>query len=160
MTDIAIKKKQKRREYKELAQHITYIDTLNNQNLLRKRVESLRRNNECLLPSERTAYLTELSKALFGEGLMYRVFLPVEHGSVPLSYLHKFGEDMGYLHTKKIRITYNEKIYEVDISVLWDLLLEGLLYVFPFAQREAHRRSAEREKYEGGGTFTYEPIRR
>jgi len=154
------KKKQKKREYKELAQHITYIDTLRNQDLLRKRVEDLRRHNKCLRPSERTEYLTELSKALFGEGLMYRVFLQVEHGRVDLGYLHLFGEKMGYMHTNKVRITSYNKVYEVDISLLWDLLLDGLLYVFPFAQRESHRRSAERERYEGGGTFTYEPTRR
>ena len=158
--DFKVSKKQKRREYKELAQHITYTDTLNNQNLLRKRVELLRRNNECIRPQERTQYFTELSKALFGEGLIYKVYLPVKHGRVYLGYLHYFGEKLGYTHTNTIKIEQNEKEYIVNISVLWDLLLEGLLYVFPFAQRESHRRSAEREKYEGGGVFSYEPSKR
>jgi len=152
--------KQKRREVKEQAQHLTYLDTLRNQDLLRKRVEDLRRKNECIKPSERTQYLTELSKALFGEGTMQRIQLKVEHGVIPLGFLHYFGEKLGYLHTNRIKLEYNRKEYEVDISVLWDLFLENLLLVFPFAQREAHRRSAERERYERGGALDYVPSKR
>jgi hypothetical protein len=151
---------QKRREYKELSQHITYIDTLKNQDLLRKRVEELKRKNECLKPSERTEFLTELSKALCGEGTLLKVYLHVKDGMIPFDFLHYFGEKLAYLHTNRIKIRYKGKTYLIKIRVLWDLLLDGLLRVYPFAQKEAHKRSAERERYETGGTFAYEPSKR
>ena len=153
--------KQKKREYKELAQHITYTDTLNNQDLLRKRVEDLRRHNECIKISDRTAYLRELSKALFTQGTVQKVYLTVKHGRIPLGEnLHHFGNQMGYVHTNRVELTHSNKTYEVDIFLLWDALLQNLLIVFPYAQAESMRRSAEREKYESGGSLSYVPTKR
>ena len=153
--------KQKRREYKELAQHITYIDTLNHQKLLRKRVEDLRRNNKCLHPTERSAYFDELSRAVFTQGTTQRVFIDVEHGRLELgNNLHHFGELLGYLHTNRIRLYHKGKEYDFDIAELWDALLKNLLVVFPYAQAEAVRRSAERERYESGGVLDYVPSKR
>ena len=151
---------QKKREYKELSQHITYQDTLKNQDLLRKRVENLKRNNACIKPNERTEFLAELSKALCGEGTLIEVYLPVENGLIPLHNIHYFGELLAYIHTNRVKIIYKKRIFIVKIRVLWELFLKKLLYVFPFAQREAHKRSAERERYETGGTFAYEPSKR
>jgi len=153
--------KTKRKEYKELAQHISYLDTLKNQTLLRKRIEDLRRHNNCLKPSERTAFLEELSKALFGQGTLQKVYLNVEHGRLQLyENLHVFGENLAYLHTNRIKLEYNNRTYEIDISILWDAFLDNLLVVFPFAQAEALRRSAERERYERGGALDYVPSKR
>ena len=154
-------KKQKLREYKELAQHITYTDTLNHQHLLRKRIEDLRRNNEFLRPSERTKYLDEVSKATFGEALLLKVYMDIPGGKIQLyENLHTFAENMGYIHGKTVIIKSGGKEYKGQIWILWDVLLKHLLIVFPYAQREAHRRSAERERYEGGGVFSYEPSKR
>jgi len=153
-------KQQKRREYIEQAQHLTYIDTLNHQKLLRKRIERLIEKKGHITPTERSSFLEELSKALFGMGTLEEIYLEVEKGLVPLGNLHYFGEKLSYIHSNTVDIKYKGKKYTVPIDVLWKLFLEHLLVVFPFAQREAHMRSAEREYYEPGGTLEYLPKRR
>jgi len=155
-----VSKKQKQREYKEQAQHLTYIDTLNHQTMLRERVEQLIKTKGHLTPTQRTKFLNELSKALFGMGTFEQVYLETRKGLIPLGDLHYFGEKLSYIHTNKIDIKYNGKKYTIPIEELWKLFLEHLLVVFPKAQREAHSRSAEREYYEPGGALEYLPKKR
>jgi len=129
----------------EISIWISYEDTLANQNKFLNWVELLEKNKGIVPPHQRKTFFRQLSKATLTVGRGQKVVYKTKEGvRIPMGSLLYFGQIMAYQDKKITKWKYNNRKYDVPIERLWALLKDHLLKVFPYAQNEAIRMSAER----------------
>ena len=129
----------------EISIWISYEDTLENQNKFLNWVEILQKNKGIVPHQHRKAFFRLLSKATLTVGRGQKVVYKTKEGvRIPMGNLLYFGQIMAYQTRKISKWTFGNKIYNIPIENLWSLLKDHLLRVFPYAQNEAIRMSAER----------------
>jgi len=129
----------------ELSIWISYEDTLENQSKFLNWVEILEKNKGIVPPAHRKTFFKQLSKATLTVGRGQKVIYKTTQGKrIPMGNLLYFGQIMAYQTKKVTKWKYGNKVYDIDIDKLWGLLKDHLLRIFPYAQNEAIRMSAER----------------
>ena len=128
------------KEAKEISIWISYEDTLVNQTRFLAWVEILSKRKGIVPPHQRKTFFRLLSKATLTVGRGQRVFYRTKDGTMlPMGNLHYFAERLAYQTSINTKWKYKDKIYEVPLSKLWDLLQDHLLRIYPYAQEQAIR---------------------
>jgi len=130
----------------EKSERYGYIDTLNNQREIRKKLYELIKYNKPLQFKEREIFIAMISKAFYGVGVNVTVLFPSKYGKIPLGKLHYFAQKMAYINSDQVQITYSKKTFKVNIKELWEIFLEYTFRVFPHAQSQALKMSGEKSK--------------
>ena len=150
------------KEQKEISIWISYEDTLINQDKFLAWVEILEKTKGLVPPPQRKTFFRQLSKATLTVGRGQRVVYKTEKGMrIPLGNLHYFAQRMAYQTHRLTKWKFSNKIYEIPIEKLWGLLKDYLLQIYPYAQNEALRMSAERFRVQAKpGSVEYFPSSR
>jgi len=136
----------------ERSLRLTFEDTRKRQERLRKKLEQLIKEKRPLHPYETDEYLEDLYKGLLLIGRGKKIYIITSNGDkIPLGDLLYFAQKMVYQKNNIVKIRYNNKIYEIPIEKIWQLLLDEFLMIFPHALWEALHLSAERFRFVGKG---------
>ncbi len=131
----------------------TFEDVLDNQELLRAKLDALIRENRPLKDDDEIKeYIRLVARSTLGvtsHGSGHEIEFKVAKNGIHVlgDNTEKVAYKLGYYKTCKVVISENPLV-EVDIKELWQLLLEYAFDVWPRAQFEAIKISPERE----GGT--------
>jgi len=149
-------------ESKEISIWISYEDTLENQSRFLSWIEILAKKNETVAPISRKTFFRNLSKATLTIGRADKVIYKAKDGTrIPMGNLHYFAEKLTYFTKPETRWTYGGKTYTIRIGELWNLLKEHMLRIYPYAQNEAIKMSAERFRIQARpGSVEYFPSSR
>jgi len=145
----------------------TFEDVLNAQEELRDTLESLVKENRCLIPEEKSLFMRQLAHATMGLGREHDFLLKicdwydveclgnVEHWARQLAMKNKNYSIFKRPDPNNMGET--QKDYEVPISKLWDALLYGFFDVFPLALDRASSMSKEHDNTGGGEPYEFRP---
>jgi hypothetical protein len=134
----------------------THDDVLRQQHTMRELVKKKINNNDVLHHNEYETWMRTVSYALMSWGKNTKAFY-----ETPLHCFH-----LGSVHTFALRfldwdnpivLLSNgcKKKYKVEIKMLWSVLYEYMMQVFPLALDEAIHMSKESEKHERSGSFQF-----
>jgi len=147
---------------REIAIWISYEDTITIQNKFLDWIELLAKGNKILPPHQRKIFLKRLSRATLTIGRGDKVVYVTEDNTrIPMGTVHLFAAKLAYQTKPKTKWKFRGKIYTIDIKRLWILLRDELLRIYPHAQSEAIRMSAERFRMQAKpGSVEYSPSTR
>lgn len=150
------------KESKEISIWISYEDTLENQSKFLNWVEILSKNKGVVPFYSRKTFFRLLSKATLTVGRGQKVYYRTKNGVLlPMGNLHYFAQRLSYQTVTNTKWKFKGKEYIIPINELWNLLQDHLLRIYPYAQAEAIKMSAERFRVQAQpGSVDYYPTTR
>jgi len=147
---------------KEISIWISYEDTLENQNKFLAWIEIMEKTKGTVPPQQRARFFKQLSKATLTVGRGQKAVYKTKKGKrLPMGNVHYFAQRLAYQTNQITKWKFGTDTYEIPISELWRLLKDYLLQIFPYAQNEALRMSAERFRNQSKpGSVEYFPSSR
>jgi len=149
------------KEYEEnLIVKATFEDCLNAQERLREKINELAKKNRCLTEGEREDFFRELAHSTYGLGITkaFRIF--IENKIYTLGSVESVARWIASQDKNKLCIPGefgNPPSPEIDISILWQRLLDLLYSVFPIALDRSSSMSKERDASTGGMGYDFNP---
>lgn len=131
----------------------TFEDVLDNQELMREKLDALIRENRPLKDDDEVKeYIRLVARSMMGvtsHGSGHEIEFKVAKNGIHVlgNNIEKVAYKLGYYKTRTVVVSEEPRV-EVEIKELWQLLLEYAFDVWPRAQFEAIKISPERE----GGT--------
>jgi len=123
----------------------TYEDVLSNQIKFGELVYKKMTDNDFIDKGRENDYAKLISRAFLSQGNWRSVYYKDDERNVmiPLGPFHSFCLRLGRIRTNKIKLKRFDYERLVDISELWKIVYDELIYVFPNAQEEALKISSE-----------------
>lgn len=136
----------------------TYEDTIDVQMRLRAFIKDKKIRNVCVSSEEEDRYEKMVDEAFLSFAQDVPCYYIVGNEKIFLGDIHEFALGMRDIKSRTLCIEHNNRIFEIDISTVWELIYNHLNYLFPRAQKEAIHMSREVTRLEKPESYGAEGI--
>ena len=141
--------------YKKKQVRKTHYDTLMYQKKLRKIIKDKIKNDDLLTDKECDEWDEIIAISFSSVGTNKKVFYDTPNIKICFGTIHTFALRFSDWNTKQITYTYKNKPYKFEIRLLWKLLYDYCLELFPYALADAIRMSKESEEHESWDGYSF-----
>lgn len=134
---------------------LTHYDTLQSQKKLRKLLKEKTINPTPLSNDERIEWEQLIADSYLNWGLKCNVYHERSDIRLKLGNLHTLALKMMDYDDTGTEISSGNKIYNIELKTLWDLIYKSSLNVFPYALDEALHISKEILEREDPGSYQF-----
>ena len=140
---------------KEKQIRLTFQDTMQSQNELHGFVWNKFKKNDFVHIPETREYINLVDKSFLSEGNFRIAFYKDGNTRVPLGPVHTYALQISNLFSATVTIQRYEFKKVIQISELWQILLDEMPFIFPPALEESLHMSAEMPRGEERTAFEW-----